>query len=190
MKHLGEALGDAVFKAMVQASDRADLAYNVQVATNWGERSVALRAYYVEVWKVARTMPACDWAIDPYEINWPALFTPIEQAMWDAMRQERMVMYPQHPVAGYFVDFGNPKARVAIECDGKEFHQDRRRDAERQLEIERKGWRLYRFSGTDCFLSGFTETRDADGEESFVPSYARQQLREIARRFQVSRKHL
>lgn len=184
MKDFGEALENSL------GGIRADLAFTIQHAASRGDRCTALRAYYLEVWKRAKTLPPCDWAIDPHEIDWGPLFTPIEQDLWEAIRQERIVMYPQHPVAGFFVDFGNPKARVAIECDGKAFHLDAVRDRQRQSEIEAKGWHVYRFSGTDCLLSDYTATRDADGEEAFVPSYARRWLREIAHRHTLSRKHL
>jgi hypothetical protein len=37
-----------------------------------------------------------------------------------------LVLYPQYPVGRYFVDFGNPVHKVAIECDGARWHSYRR----------------------------------------------------------------
>lgn len=94
-----------------------------------------------------------EWGIDPYA--WDSevgiWLTPIEKALWNEIRLIDLVMYPQFPVAGYFVDFGNPAARVAIECDGLRWHTDTARDDARQARIEAKGWTVYRVMGKDCF---------------------------------------
>ena len=66
-----------------------------------------------------------------------------------------MDLWPQLPVGRYFVDFGNPVARVAIECDGKDFH-DECRDSLRDAELSRSGWRVWRVPGWACLK----ESRD------------------------------
>lgn len=87
---------------------------------------------------------------DPYEIwDWVMAFTPIESAVWTDIRGRGLDLWPQLPVGRYFVDFGNPVARVAIECDGKDFH-DERRDASRDAELARSGWRVWRIPGWAC----------------------------------------
>lgn len=93
------------------------------------------------------------WDLDPYE--WDVSGTgislsPIEQAIWMDIRAEGAVFYPQFPVGRFFVDFANPVAKVAIECDGAAWHVDKDKDAARQAEIERAGWTVYRISGKDC----------------------------------------
>lgn len=91
------------------------------------------------------------WGIDPYEWEEVGIrLTPIEASIWHDIRAEGAILYPQFPVAGYFVDFGNPVARVALECDGKAYHQDQARDELRQRRIEAKGWTVYRITGSDC----------------------------------------
>lgn len=87
---------------------------------------------------------------DPYEIwDWGLAFTPIESAVWGDIRDAGLDLWPQLPVGRYFVDFGNPIARVAIECDGRDFH-DGRRDSVRDLELVRNGWRVWRIPGWAC----------------------------------------
>lgn len=96
--------------------------------------------------------PANRYMMDPY--LWESagiVMSPIEQALWSEARQAGIVLYPQYPVGRFFVDFANPAARVAIECDGKEFHQDIAADISREKIIESFGWRVYRISGADCF---------------------------------------
>lgn len=88
---------------------------------------------------------------DPYEIaNWPSIFTPIEYALWFDIRGRGLDLWPQLPVGRFFVDFGNPVAKVAIECDGKAFHQDKAKDAARDQELEAMGWDVIRIPGWQC----------------------------------------
>jgi very-short-patch-repair endonuclease len=95
---------------------------------------------------------------DPYAIwDWGIAFTPIEAAVWTDIRGRGLDLWPQLPVGRYFVDFGNPVARVAIECDGKDFH-DERRDALRDAELARSGWRVWRVPGWACLK----ESRDCN----------------------------
>lgn len=87
---------------------------------------------------------------DPYAIaDWPSLFTPIEAALWVDIRCAGLAMWPQLPVGRYFVDFGNPVARVAIECDGAKYH-DAQKDAARDAEMSRLGWTVLRIPGWRC----------------------------------------
>jgi len=53
---------------------------------------------------------------------------------------------PQQPILNYFVDFGLPKYKVAIEVDGNYWHQDKEKDSVRQVKIEKEGWTVLRFS--------------------------------------------
>ena len=47
------------------------------------------------------------------------------------------------------VDFGNPIAKVALECDGAQFH-DARKDAARDRKLAALGWTVYRVPGWQC----------------------------------------
>ncbi len=88
---------------------------------------------------------------DPYEIaDWQVLFTPIERALWHDIRSMGLDLWPQFPVSKYFVDFGNPVAKVAVECDGAEWHQDKAKDAARDAALVALGWRVYRLPGWEC----------------------------------------
>lgn len=91
--------------------------------------------------------------VNPYsEISWTTMFSPIEMQTWYALRSfGKAPMYPQYPVGKYFVDFGNPATKVAIECDGKEWHMDRaEEDAKRDKNLNDMGWDVYRICGADC----------------------------------------
>jgi len=64
-----------------------------------------------------------------------------------------MFLLPQFPVKKYFVDFANPFLKIAIEIDGKKWHQDVEKDKARQADMEQDGWRFLRFSAIDAMTS-------------------------------------
>lgn len=86
--------------------------------------------------------------------------TPIERTMQAALSKAGIRSVPQVRVIGrYILDFVAELdgERVGVECDGRAYHQDVRRDAERDQAIfERTGLRVLRFSGSAIH-------RDADG---------------------------
>jgi very-short-patch-repair endonuclease len=106
---------------------------------------------------------------DPYEIaNWPSIFTPIEYSLWFDIRGTGMDLWPQLPVGRYFVDFGNPVAKIAIECDGKQWHQDKIKDQERDEDLENMGWEVVRIPGWQCNARILTRQ---EAEEKGIEDY-------------------
>lgn len=78
-----------------------------------------------------------------------------EQVAWEALRKLRPLGFPvrrQHPIGGYVVDFAIIKARLVIEIDGSVHGSEavRVRDAGRQTDIERLGWRVLRIDAQDA----------------------------------------
>lgn len=128
----------------------------------------AIRKHYAE--RAHLIVNASDWDLDPYEWDTPKSgirLTPIEAAVWEELRNQDVVMYPQYPVGRYFVDFGNPVAKVAIECDGAAWHKDVEKDSRRQSEIVSMGWRMYRIGGRDCLAT------DGDGIKRAVAEFVK-----------------
>lgn len=123
-----------------------------------------------------------EWAIDPYAWDVQPSFivmTPIESWFWADARNAGLVLYPQYPVAGVFVDFANPVARVAIECDGAAFHTNKRKDAVRDDGLAHIGWTVYRITGSNC-------RKDFD-EEEMKPSYAATLCKQIGLQHGIKR---
>lgn len=137
------------------------------------ERRRAIRGLYREFREGILAAGPREWGIDAYAADWPCMFTMIESALWCDIRAAGIVMYPQYPIKGYFVDFGNPCARVAIECDGRAFHQERAKDWQRQREIEAEGWTVYRITGRDCMTDSDPETGAAGDAGQFIARIAR-----------------
>jgi REase_MTES_1575 len=139
----------------------------------------AIRAFYCE--HQADIMHSrSEWGVMPYSWECTGLqMSPIESLLWSDIRCLGAVLYPQYPVAGFFLDFGNPVARVAIECDGAEFHKDREKDMRRDDRLRSLGWEVYRFTGRQCH----EDTEDGyndDGAYFIEPSETYKRLSHIA----------
>lgn len=134
-----------------------------------------IRAHYVELMPAILAERSNEWAVDAYAWEGQGIYmTPIEQNLWSDIREANVVMYPQFPVAGVFVDFGNPVAKVAIECDGREFHKDREKDQRRDQMLADLGWTVYRLGGRECNTEFDDETRTKSEARLFVDFIARQ----------------
>jgi very-short-patch-repair endonuclease len=105
----------------------------------------------------------------PYRyFDWSSVFSPIEENVWGDIRYIGIPFYPQYPILEYFVDFADPVKKIAIECDGKEFHQDKEKDRIRQERIEAEGWEFIRFEGKDtykCYDDFFPEYKEFSERE-------------------------
>lgn len=142
-----------------------------------------IRAFYKHIDFLIRKAGRNEWADDDaylWEYVGGIVLTPIERWLWSDIRQVDAVLYPQYPVGPFFVDFGNPLARVAIECDGQAFHTDHDKDAAREKRIGELGWTVYRISGSDC--------RKNFDEETMTPSPAYQLVRYVAELHDIRRK--
>ena len=123
----------------------------MKTAAYWNK----IRKFYKDVNPQIMAEKANIYAVDPYGVD--VEMTPIERMMWGDIRSGGAVFYPQYPVAGVFVDFANPVAKVAIECNGKAFN-DASRDKIRDEKLMNIGWTVYRISGSDCIKDGvFTD---------------------------------
>jgi very-short-patch-repair endonuclease len=76
--------------------------------------------------------------------------TPHERVLWRALKQlplDGTHFRRQAPIGPYVVDFFCPAARLIIELDGGHHNDDETagRDSERQLWLEKEGYRVVRF---------------------------------------------
>lgn len=112
--------------------------------------------------------PSNEWAIGAYSWDGLLRMTPIEAWLWEDIRDANVVMYPQWPVAGVFLDFANPAAMVAIECDGMEWHLDKAKDEARDLKLQAMGWTIYRIPGYLCATQSDEETGNSSRARQFI----------------------
>lgn len=130
----------------------------------------AIRAFYREAEPDILRAGRNEWGMDPYlwdEIGM-IFMTPIEFWLWHDIRNCDAVLYPQYPVGRYFVDFGNPVAKVAVECDGAAYHTDKAKDEARDAELARIGWTVYRAPGWLCKTDTNPETGEAGDAYKFM----------------------
>jgi very-short-patch-repair endonuclease len=80
--------------------------------------------------------------------------TPHERVLWRALKELPISgthFRRQAPIGPYVVDFFCPAAHLIIELDGGHHNDDdiAKRDGERQLWLEREGYRVIRFWNSD-----------------------------------------
>lgn len=128
-----------------------------------------IRAFYAELTPLILAERRDEWATDAYawQESGAIYFTQIERWLWHDIRECGAVLYPQYPVGRFFVDFANPVAKVAIECDGADFH-DAEKDAARDKELRSMGWIVYRISGKDCRTGVDDDTRKISAAGVFI----------------------
>ena len=150
--------------------ERRDLVKKIE-SKDWRVRIPALRNYYATALSnETKYVPPHEWGVDPYEVNWSAVFTPIEKWLWRDIRAVGAVFYPQFPVLDFIVDFANPEAKVAIECDGSAYHKDKEKDAKRDSLLSSMGWSVYRITGKECFTDLNEETMERGYARDFIES--------------------
>lgn len=149
----------------------------------------AIKEFYEFHEKTIMESSSEEWAIPVYSWNGIIpLMTPIEDALWEDIRQANAIFYPQWPVAGFFVDFANPKAKVALECDGKQFHKDKTKDADRDEKLNALGWTVYRFPGWLCVAEFDEETMQCSESRKLIDEICvahRVQRNKVAQRWKA-----
>lgn len=131
--------------------DQWELNYDLSIASNYFGKLQAIKKYYnkkeADILEMFRRSKR-GWAIT-YPTNWLDIFTPIEFMAWQSIRCKGVpVFYPQYPVLNYFVDFGNPGLKIALELDGAGYH-NRQKDIERDKQLLKAGWTVYRVTGSE-----------------------------------------
>lgn len=102
--------------------------------------------------------------------------------------QNHVVIAPQHEIGPYqadfaiFIrDFSNDLMRIVVECDGHDFHEKTKeqaqRDKKRDRYIQAAGFRVFRFTGSEIFrdVAGCVSELDdfgADWIEKSIPCFS------------------
>jgi very-short-patch-repair endonuclease len=76
--------------------------------------------------------------------------SPIERQLYDALVFRGYAVTTQVPCGKYRIDLALVSPRIAIECDGKNFHSSpkaRARDRRKDKCLKVNGWLVLRFSG-------------------------------------------
>src|SRR5256885_16592721 len=115
--------------------------------------------------------------------------SPIEVALYDAMRREGLSPFPQFYIQGYYADFAFPDVRVAVEADGAAYHDGVRHEQDRKRDwiLGRAGWTVKRFHGTTIYHKAancaYGVRREVEGRRAVAVAAAREaEIRRQARR--------
>ena len=73
--------------------------------------------------------------------------SPIERKLFNALTSNGYLVYSQHKVGKYRGDLLIPP-RLIIECDGKDWHQNKAKGGRRDKFIRQQGYEVIRFSGS------------------------------------------
>jgi len=124
--------------------------------------------YYVNQDAIEETYPEClCYAIPITKID---TFTPIEMNVYDLIKTYNLPLLPQYPILNYFVDFGDPIKKIAIEVDSIKYHINFKKDRVRQNEIEKEGWCFYRILCGNTYLPFDEYFKQVTGIESLDSS--------------------
>src|SRR5260221_14641716 len=107
----------------------------------------------------------------PYDIcphDFSPYMSPIEENVWsDIRRHIPQAFLWQYPCGKFFIDFASPKLKVALEVDGKEYHQDHRKDWLRDHYLLSHGYEcVYHIPGFITFQQLFSESDEDDEIET------------------------
>lgn len=79
--------------------------------------------------------------------------SPLERMLYYELRYTyKDQIVPQHPLGPYWIDFAIPKYKLALECDGFQYHSSekaRLHDRNRDAYMKRVGWKVMRFTYKD-----------------------------------------
>jgi very-short-patch-repair endonuclease len=101
--------------------------------------------------------------------------TPIEQAFWNVASERISGLVPQFWIGNYRVDFAVLEKRLVIELDGHEHHasrDDRTRDARRQRELQRDGWIVIRFTGSEIHSDVRNCVMEVERQVGLLPDFS------------------
>lgn len=82
--------------------------------------------------------------------------SPIEESLMKKMHEAGLKPYSQIPCGKYRIDIAlyNRRRKIAIECDGEEFHssvQQKAHDEQKNKFLEKNKWRVLRFTGKEIY---------------------------------------
>ncbi len=134
MKQDGQWLASAASRNLELFQDTDPSRRRSGAPTRWDE--------IYEAWR--RELPAIlgGETVSPYFFDW--CMTPIEERVWRSIRARELPFYPQCPVDGVFLSFGDPLKRLGLELDGKSV--DRDEEIARDRALLSVGWRVFRIT--------------------------------------------
>ncbi|MFT4068947.1 hypothetical protein [Paraburkholderia sp.] len=116
----------------------------------------------------------------PYEIaDWLRVLTEPEFGAWQDIRSNGLPLWPRLPVGDFVVSFGNPEAKVALQC-GVESDGISSYELRADHWLKQVGWRVFRVPYERCLrvMDTPADIRERTGEcdESYRATYLAETL--------------
>ena len=89
------------------------------------------------------------YRIETVESGQPPM-TPIEARMYRALREIHLAPVAQFGIGPLRADFAFPEVQLAVECDGRQYH-DPDADRHRDSRLRQRGWSVLHFSGSAIY---------------------------------------
>jgi len=80
--------------------------------------------------------------------------SPIEEMLYQELMKKGFFPIPQLKVWKYRIDLAFPEKMIAIECDGKEWHEryeQKEHDNKKDDYLKSLGWKVFRVTGSDIY---------------------------------------
>ncbi len=80
--------------------------------------------------------------------------SPIEEMLYQELMKQGFFPILQLKVGKYRIDLAFPEKMIAIECDGKEWHEryeQQEHDNEKDEYLKSVGWKVFRVTGSDIY---------------------------------------
>ncbi|GAA0616647.1 endonuclease domain-containing protein [Paenochrobactrum glaciei] len=111
---------------------------------------------HIEAWMLWAIWCACDREGESFGLS-------LEREMPADLGGTSVLVIPQLDIGNYKADFAiayNQGSRIIVECDGHDFHektkQQAQHDKQRDRFVQDKGWKIYRFTGSEIYKSPLT----------------------------------
>jgi hypothetical protein len=132
------------------------------------QRSAAIRRNYATFERRVE-LGIDDWnGSCPYEVaDWLTVLSTPEFGAWQDIRSSGLPLWPRLPVGSFIVSFGNPEAKVALQC-GIECDGIGANDPRADHWLKQTGWRVFRVSFERCLrvMDSPADVRERNGDVS------------------------
>lgn len=115
-----------------------------RVGVEWRRNIDLVRWWYKYLRELLKTRKLPDWQLIRCDRSY------IQKQLYLALKKEGYRVKSEYEIYGYQVDLVLKKYRIAIECDGKEYHSSahqKKLDWKKSAVLRKHSWTVLRFTG-------------------------------------------
>lgn len=80
------------------------------------------------------------------------VYSKIEELLVGIFEKFGVTFEREYKIGPYYADIFIPQGKIVVECDGEEWHQDKERDRRRDEYMQKRGFKVFRFTGSEIFI--------------------------------------